>query len=250
MKNSIDIYWEGSIETNNNGNINNDLLFNSPKPLLQYLKKTYPLSPLRSPNPNETSPVANYFQCPAATNYLKNIYIIESPVDFTLEIDKNNPKNPIMFYCALDMLKLRSFIDSFFELSYFCTFFTEEKNLKIELINPSFHNTDFSRNTTIFEGSYNIGKWFRGIHPNFVLHKSKINVKKGEPLYYIKFNTDKNIKFKNYNLSPELIKLESNNVKYKHIISKTPLSKLYSLFISKNYHKRILKEIKNNLTGY
>ena len=239
MRDSINVYWNGRIVDNNNNIIFNDLIFSPPKPLYQYLKQT--------PNKFFTS---GYFQCPAAGKHLKNVYIIESPVDFTLKINNNNKEEPIVFHCSINMLKVKDLSNFFFSLSNFYTFFTEEKNLEIEQINPRFHNTEFSKNTTIAEASFNIGKWFRGIHPNFISYKSEIKVKKGEPLYYIKFNTSKKIKFKNFSLNDNLIQFENNLVSYKHIISKTPLSKLYSLFMAKKYNKRILKEIKKNLTNY
>ena len=58
------------------------------------------------------------------------------------------------------------------------------------------------------------------------------------------------IKFKNFKFTNTLNEYSLDTTHYKYFNKHQPLNKIYDLFIKNKYNKRILKEIKNNLTGH
>ena len=105
-------------------------------------------------------------------------------------------------------------------------------------------------NTTLFIGKYNCGKWYRTLNPCYIAKNNKIEVKRGDTLFYLKFHTNKKINLINYKFSNNLEEYMNSVLKVKDYVKNLSLNYVYNLFLKKRYNKRILKEIKNNLTGY
>jgi len=144
----------------------------------------------------------DFLKCPATVDYLKNVYYILSPLDFTIYKNKHN---------SFSMVNDRSkdSLDSFLFVSYpehellnnvpMCTihlqyFFLSKKDLLIEVIDPPLHTSPI----TNICGEYNISKWIRPTNFSFYLDPNceRISFSRGDPLYAVKFKSREKINLK------------------------------------------------------
>jgi hypothetical protein len=216
-----------------------------PVNLLDDLKKYYN-------NNNE------YFKCYAAIEMLKNIYVIKSEIDLEVKITKND----IITYGKLG--NHPEFYQTFYQLGsppntdvvmMGFDLFTFSQESVIASQYPAFLHPNcpfYNTGMTIAPGEFDISKWFRpmvaGLINQDVEKEKTIKIKRGDPLYYVKFNTNKRVKLERFELNEKLHYLLNNCVRLKTSLSKRNLSIVYDLFLRKNYNKRIIKEIKKNIT--
>ena len=230
MKNSIEVYWGEYDEGKNK-----ELLSFPPSPLLKELT-TYPL-----PENFE-----EYFRCPASQDELKNTFVIKSSSDLEIQINNQEIKG---YGFETNPLYTRSVKNRWVDLNLENLFFSSD-SVKISIYPAYLSDNDITRSSRFLPGTFNISKWIRPINPSYILHSNNIKIKRGDALYYIKFHTDKTIKFKNFKPTIELQTLIQRCLTIKFYYKKLKLKFLYDLFLEKNYNKRVLKEIKSNLTGY
>ena len=83
---------------------------------------------------------------------------------------------------------------------------------------------------------------------DFILKTPQINVKKDDVLFYLKFHTDKKINFINFRYSEEILKIRESCTSLKHTQPGYRFKDIYNFFTRIGYHKKLLKEIKKNLT--
>jgi hypothetical protein len=194
--------------------------------------------------------IKTYFRCPAFSKSLRNIFGIRAHKDYYIEKIGNT-------YSTSDKSKLdlsknlyrRNSTESFLDLKWNILLFSEE-DLEIDMLPAYLENNDFQNSINLLPGSYNISKWFRPIAPSFIQNKKRVEIKKNDILYYVKFKTNKKIIFKNFEYTDDINKLLFSTLHYKHTVTNSSLNKLYELFTTRFYHKRISKLIKENLTGY
>ena len=86
--------------------------------------------------------------------------------------------------------------------------------------------------------------------PSFIMKKNKIDIKRGDTLFYVKFHTNKKVNLKNFNVTKGILDFAKKTTDLKLFEKNLALEKMYKIFCSRSLNKRILKEIKNNLTDY
>ena len=237
MKDSINIYWSTAVNISNP----TDLLHIPPKLVMSdikdYIKKELG--------------VENYFQCPAFSDYYKNMFAVKSPIDFNIRINPitllpfdKNPPDPHTPYMLRRSANLNGKVYDI-DIQYY---FYAEEPIEISQITANLHYNDFTNNTKLFSGKFNIGKWFRPLLPSILLLKPNIKVNRGDTLYYVKFDTDKKINFKHFigNSTINSIALNCGNLKKARPGYR--FADIYHLFSQIGYHKKLLKEIKKSLT--
>jgi hypothetical protein len=194
-------------------------------------------------------------RCPAVVDDIKNTFVIKSPVDITIDISPNSFKVENQ-----DLAFAQAFLGEpqgkfgVHQLSLCYNFFSEKSLLLTQL--PAYYDTNsFIDNTYTISASFDIGRWYRpAAKPAFVLKDTakQIVIKQGDPLLYIRFNTQEKVKLIEFDdsefksmkeKSPEWIcttlKRQSGNI--------TPLAKCYEYFERYKMRNRILKIIKNNI---
>ena len=242
MKNSIDVYWAWGMKSRRGKGLNETF----PTPLFSSLKSMLPK--------NEST--IDYLKCPAAQKELKNTFILKSHIKPFIFGYKNNkfgyqysaiPTSPDETNLAIH--RNPAVKDSIIDFPWQIYFYSPT-SLEMTLSPAFLSRNEFVQNTTILPGRYNISTWFRPLLASFFMNTDLINVFKDDDIFYIKFHTDKKINFINFDMTPKLELIAEDLVRYKFFYSNTPFKKLYELFLNKKYHKRILKEIKANLTGY
>ena len=98
-------------------------------------------------------------------------------------------------------------------------------------------------------GTYDISNWFRGLtYPIIFKKPTTLEIKRGDILYYIRFNTDKKINLVNFEYTPELAKIQQEllNLKtFKPFNLNLSMLPYYKLFKSNKIKKQIMKNIQN-----
>ena len=236
-----EVYWSFNAD-----NINTDLIIEKPCNALVDLKKNKYFKGLD---------MKVYSKCSALPEYFKNVLVIKSLCDFTLrhevDVDGNvviKTNKPQKFFDDNIQIETYEKEQQVIQLNWNWYFFSEEK---IEIsITPAFmHENNFTKNTTFLPGKMNISKWFRPIRPGFKMDTSEVNVKRGDALFYVHFNTDEKIDLKHFKWDGLIANYQSGCLHVKNLVERLSLKKLYDMFEKRNFNKKIMKEIKKNLTG-
>jgi len=186
---SITLEYFGSLDnaTGNLGLFELDPLIMEPIPALKYLRQKEKL---------------DTFKCPAFTDYLKNVFYICSPLDFTIVKENNkyavindrdnSNLNQLLIVGLPETKSLNNQPMLGILLQYM--FLNKKDNISMQIIDPPL----VSNPLTNVCGEFNISKWIRPTNFCFFLHEDceSISFKRGDPLYAVKFLTDKQIDFK------------------------------------------------------
>ncbi len=191
----------------------------------------------------------DYQACSALHTFTKNTFIIKSPITAEVELDQNGVIIENSFYSNWFTERISSIENSFsidLDLSYL--FFSEE-NLTAEITPPHMHKTIHSQYGFPVVGQMDISSWFRPFPVVFQLWENtrSLKIQEGEPLLYLRFNTDKQVEFKKFFMTESLFHKAKACIDYKQNFRFQPLSKLYSIFNSYGLRGQVLKEIKENI---
>jgi hypothetical protein len=189
--------------------------------------------------------------CPVFNKSLKNIYAIKSIYDYSFKIQDNqciSPHYDQKFFD--DHVLIRSFDKKFFSFINNYIFFTEEDSLRIDAYQyPVFEENEITKRCMIIPGSFDIGKYFRNLEFAFILKKDfdEFVVNDKDVLYYLKFNTEEKINFKEFKMNEDLIKM-AKQVRTVNAFTNNQkdisIDLWYNKFRGKKY---ILNKIKENL---
>jgi len=207
---------------------NSDLLAIEPIPVFKF----YP----------ETASTA-FRKCPAHQNQFKNTYVVCSPIDFEIEINKEENWCNIIYPKSLppELFNPRFEEENnspypIFSLRLNRLVFTPEKvgkNIYVEQLEPILE-WDRATDIRIIEGNFNVSKWTRPLEAAFEQrHKNlTIKFKRGQPLYYVRFFTDDPedvIVLNRVELTPEVEKDIDRCLQVKSFCPFTKLKALYEL---------------------
>lgn len=206
----------------------------------------------------DMKPANNFFMCPSYHSFLKNKFVIKSPLDYDLTWNVNNEMNffSSSFYDQKFFDNYVSTRESSFgmvSLLFFSHIFFAEESCDMEVTSAYLSNNDFVNDTIYIPGTMNIGDWFRNLDFAFLMkYKNKpLKINQGDSLRYVNFKTDQKITFKkffftekcseilNYCLNQKLFKKNKNVKSY--------LQDIYGLFKQSKLKNVLLKEIKSNL---
>ena len=222
------------------------------------LKYFEPISVLKELN----APVffgPNASKCPAIVDEAKNTFKIKSPLDLNITFNENF--NRFTSKYSHDINFLQHMIGPFGEdkvvqlAAPTYLFFCEESLLMTQLP-PYYEETDFTKSCINLSATFDIGKWFRVIKPSFKIRQGvqTIDIKLGDALAYLKFNTEEKINLVRFDASTfykenqDIIgNLLSFKFHKKNPFIPTKLSEGYDAFLRARYNKRVLKIIKENL---
>ena len=221
-----------------------------PVPVITYLKK------LRDDRGISSSTIGgDFLRCPAVIGSIKNTYAVLSPIDLTFEWDGTNITTKNYDQRFFDrFVVLRDSNVGFISLGIVNIIFFSESSITMKCIAANFNKTDFFKKTTLITGDFNIGNWFRPLDLAFIIDEPcTISIKKGDPLFYVNFDTEDNIVFKKFFYDDALQKISNSCVSMKMYFYKWPVisyfSNLYKVFRDSKIKGLILKHINNNLLG-
>jgi hypothetical protein len=199
----------------------------------------------------------SFMKCPAFQNLSKNMYAFTFPIDSSYKYKANSydenqieiipmTKNYISMFAPRD--QTMSYGPSV-ELSLRLHMFAEEP-LEIMLTGPYLENVEYMKYGFLTSGQFDIGQWFRTLNAEIQLkgNEGEIHFKKGEPLLYIKFLTDKKINLKRFELTSELDTYSRKCMGAKSIFGmRMTLPESYNIFNKSRTRDIVLKKIKENL---
>jgi len=194
----------------------------------------------------------DYLRCPAYKDTLKNTFAMLSLWSFNLILDRKQKmvrtnmsqeffdRNILVRDCDVGLASIKQ--------EYL--FFTEEKGLEISSLSAHLEENDFATNTTVIPGRMDIYSWFRVVEIAFHFNKDtdEVNINQDDALLYIRFHTNKKIRFVKYEMT-ERIKDLSKQCTATRENKGVPRKLLYyyDLFNRSKIRNKILKEIQKNI---
>ena len=204
-----------------------DPLIEKPVPALTFLSKQSKL---------------DSFSCPAVVDYLKNVYFITSPFDFSIRRLRNgnfeifNPKDPninLSQFLKVGVPETQKLYGlPMFTMYFQFTFINKDNNVIMEVIDPPlFHN-----GLTNITGEFNISKWIRPTNfccfmdPNI----EQLNIERGDPLYAVRFRSETNnfklVEVLDKERSEAILAEQRKAVSIKKYVPGLKLYQMYDLF--------------------
>jgi hypothetical protein len=154
-----------------------------------------------------------FLKCPGHTDFLKNTFAFQAPMDITIELEIQDEKTSI--FCENINQEIFDKIVDIRFLNDTTTGKTPYPLVGIDFLNafavspntnsmflqvfPAFmHYNDFTSKATVIPGEFDIAKWCRPLELVFEIKnkKERIVIKKGDVLAYYKFNSDDTVKLK------------------------------------------------------
>ena len=220
-----------------------NMLCEEPKPIIKTLPKT-------TKDVNFNGRFGNYKSCTSFQNLYKNTFVVNSPLSSYIKIG-GSVEEPYFESENLNswMLRSSSFDNRYMvDADFFWLFFSED-DIEMEQTAPYLHNPVASEYATVASGSFNISKWIRPFPFTYILweNNNELKVKENDPAFYLKFNTEKKVELKRFELTDKIRNIAIEMELYKQIRPKSSFTDLYSRFTKSHTNKIVLKEIKNNL---
>ena len=143
---------------------------------------------------------ANYRKCPAHQNQFKNTFVVCSPIDIEVNINKEetwcdivDPKNiPKEVFNPRFGEEHESPYPLFtFRMNRLLLTAPGAKDIYVEQLDPILE-WDRDRNIRIIEGNFNISKWTRPLEASYEQRNKNMTVKfkRGQPMYYFRLSTN------------------------------------------------------------
>jgi len=220
------------------------------------------ISPLRFQEPEFLHKNIDYkeylgpalLHCPGMVEEMTKTVVIKSPVgvdleyndDGQLKVYRQDPEFGAIFSGEPQGK------NGVHQLGFGYIFFAD-KPLMATNLPPYYHNNGYTEAVNPLCGSYDIGRWFRpGVRPLFQKKPdaTRISINEGDPLMYVKFNTDEKINLVEFD-AHELDQLGFHSpinacITLKNQLPPTPLHKAYEYFDNARMRQKVLKIIKRN----
>jgi len=186
--------------------------------------------------------------CPVFNQTLNNVFAVKSIYDYSFKVKDNNVYSNMHdqeFF--QEHVRIRQLEKKFFSFDVRYIFFTDEDSLEMTAYEyPVFEQNEITKRCMMFQGKFDIGKWFRNTEFAFYLKKDydEFKINRDEIYSYIRFHTDEKIVFKQFRFNDKLESYVKDGfaLTYGHYLKQ--LSEFYERFKNK---KAILQEIKKNL---
>lgn len=223
-----------------------DIFWESPTSLLSEVKEEVRLNKL--PNSERCE---NYLSCPVLVKQMNDTYVIKSPINFSFTWTGKNIHTPSEYTKEFvdRIINVRDINTGVISLNFRIIFFADQA-VNTTLTGPYFSNNVFANNVRMFPGSFDISKWFRPLDVTFQVKSpnTTINIKKGDHLMYLQFNTNDKYQIKKFDMVPDIDNIAFQCMRVKDVMPKKPMDFLYNLFTTKSgFNKKVLKLINKNI---
>ena len=237
----INIYWSPL----NVGSQDWSMLYPEPENLYSSLIK----------NRNSDSKIDSFLSCPASKELFKKTYQFKNSVSCKYEYGTSDtePVKPLTEQYLNARSDRKPSINTGplikFSLSYI---FFSESPVIASFTSPHFTKPRHLQYGSVIPGEYDIGKWFRPYNVEMQMWNSSgvVEITEDEPLFYVKFNTDKNIKLHRFSMNSKLMEYAAHCTESNIIFGLgKSLSYRYNKFTNSRMNNSVLKEIKQNILG-
>lgn len=201
---------------------------------------------------NHENKVDNFFKCPGVLDHLKNTLVLRNTSDIHVRIENNciavfndeRNHSSVLFQVKSPSVK------NSFTVNYSCNWiFFADKPLTVTTSAPFMHRTVHSQYGYYVPGTFDISKWFRPVEFAFQMwdNVNEFRSVEGEPLIYVKFNTEEKINLKRFNITDEINTYAKGCMAMKKFSKIKALNSLYEVFLGNKADKHLINEIKKNL---
>jgi hypothetical protein len=248
-KKTINVYWAPAysiIDKNTNMMQDWSMLYPDPKNLFKHLSKS------KAKDAGNSS----FFSCPASQSIFKKTYAFQNVMncEYFYDFSGTNKKIDSISQESMYLQEVRNPNISdgpLFQTNLNYIFFAD-KPLDATFTAPFFSNSEYMKSGSPIPGEFDIGQWFRPYNIELQMWNTsgKLKFNAGEDLFYVKFNTDENIKLHRFYMSERLESYMLHCVHSRNIFGPfNPLKDRYLSFKNSRLKDAILKEINNNLVG-
>ena len=180
---------------------------------------------------------AFYLECPSLNLNYKNCFLITSPIDININVSESGQVStdlqPDIEKLLIQPRPLDEGSNTLISFRVFY-YFVSEKSLPIQQFQPSILSSQYPHLSSIsmIDGEFDIGKWVRPLDFAFEINTQPctISIKRGDPLYSVRFKTDKFVDLDFDNYENELIsKTHHNQSSIKSVCPINNLNKNYKL---------------------
>lgn len=239
MKNTVNVYWAPFVSGENP---DWNMLYSDPENIFDNLKK----------QSNPGIKLDSFLACPAVSDKLKKVFVLKNTLDSTFNFDEfqnitslNKDSSYVNLY-KIRKPTLKNTNTLVYKMQWI--FFADEP-VVADFTSPYFHKPKYLNYGSVIPGKMDIGKWFRPYNAEIITWEKDglISFEENEPLAYVSFNTDKNIKLIRFNMNEKLMKYAESCMNSPSNYGRNlPLIKRYERFKNSRMNEIILKEIKNN----
>jgi hypothetical protein len=241
--NSLVVYWAPFYLPSQNNEKENimdwNMLYYNPESVYDDLKK----------NINTNNKEKSFFSCPSFAKTYKNTYVFKNTMKSQFNFDENEIylKGNDRGHINLKRARQSSLVNSN-NLQYNLRWiFFSETPLVATFTPPYMHETSYTKSSFLISGEMDIGQWFRPYNLEFVTKEKQgeLIFNENDPLFYVQFNTDKNITLKRFEVNEKLrLYGDSGNNAPDFLDKFVSLKKRYNRFNNSKTNEIILKEIK------
>jgi len=170
---------------------------------------------------------STYLKCPAHTDFLKNTFVFCAPFDLNINVNVDTRTKSAGVFCDnIDQEIYQNIVDTRFILDAaskkvkypvlgidWLTVLQSQEPCLLQVFPAFMHRNDFTEKTTLIPGEYDISKWTRPVETVFEVrsHNERIEIKRGDAIAYMKFNSEDTVKlFKTVTPWEEIIRC--NNI--------------------------------------
>lgn len=190
---------------------------------------------------------ADYTKCPAVSDFFDNIFVVRCPYDVIISYQQEGDMFTTdrlgqdwynqTFYPRFPISKDGKLISSCITLRINYLFVADE-DVEIETFDVPLLSNNLTRNIKMIPGKMNIHRWVRPVDFTFeVVDLSKpIELKRGDPMFAIRFKTDSKVKLTHIDYSDDL----------KHAAEACLASKTYVPHKSLKYRYEMAKRFLKN----
>lgn len=175
--------------------------------------------------------------CPVVRDWYKNTFIYRSFLD--LDITYKNQTMTVDFHTAdtnvaYDLYSVHNpAVIEIFNNDTFIAFCDEPLVME---------TTSYSSDFPLAPCRFDIGRWLRSPHPAIVNPQLKnISIKRGDPLMFVRFQTDDPVDLVECDWTPEIATLHETCGKVRSVKDRMGMRKLYELFTVSSVKKRARK---------
>jgi hypothetical protein len=247
-KKDLVVYWSPSYNKTPE-DFDWNMMYTDPVSLIPHLQEI---------KDDETENIDSYLYCPAFKDAFRNTFqfsnsSIESTYAWNSEaLDGAGAFLPVSkSYVDLQMPRKPTVKDTrMVQVALAWNFFCEEP-LIMEVTPPFFSNSSHARAASIIPGRFDIGRWFRPVNADFQVwgeDTNEFSIKKDEPMFYVRFATDRRVVLKRFEITPEIYKIGTSILRTRNLFGGfRALESRYSDFVKSRTHKIVLKLIKESL---
>jgi hypothetical protein len=238
-KDELIVYWSPYYSVKPDERYDWNMIYSDPEPVVSSLRKN------KVPSADRNKSI---LYCPAFKQLFKNTYAFSNLIDSTFEFNKQTGQFQGMQENQIHGTKtMMTFLEDrrVLWLPLGWLFFSEE-SIQMEITPPYIHDTVHGKYAAIVPGAYDISQWFRPIHLELQLWEKQDRFHlPEEPVMYARFNTNRKVVLKRFELTADIFKIAESVADTKSMLGRfKSMEHRYATFKRSRTNDILLRKIK------